>query len=109
MLAGLGEAGSTLGQWDGTGQCNSLLMSGARLMSNQDLLVGHKSGRTRRAFVSPICPLHPCNSYLSSQEQDPASACQPHFALGSLLCRFLGGLVRSTKTAENCSLLFSLL
>ena len=109
MLGGLGEAGSTLGQWDGTGQCNSLLMSSGRLMSNQDLLVGHKSGRTHRAFVCPICPLHLCNSYLNLHGPDPVPACHPHLALGLLLCRFLGELVRSTKLAENCSLLFPLL
>lgn len=44
MLCGLREAGSTLGQWDGPGQCNSLLMSGSRPSSNQGLLKGHKSG-----------------------------------------------------------------
>lgn len=52
------EAGSTLGQWDGTGQCNSLLRSGGRLMGNQNLLMGYKSGRTHRAFISPVCSLH---------------------------------------------------
>lgn len=54
MLCGLAEAGSTLGQWDGPGQCNSLLMSGSRLRSNQGLLEGHKS----ESFYLPLDPLH---------------------------------------------------
>jgi len=54
----LAEAGNTLGQWDSPGQRNWLQMSGGRLVNNQGCLVGLKSGRTRRAFASPVCPLH---------------------------------------------------
>lgn len=101
MLCGLGEAGSTLGQWDGPGQCNS----GSRLRSNQGLLKQHKSG-------SLYLPLDPCtfdcSSYLSLHRQDPVPACHPHLVLGSFLGRFLGGVVESTELAENCCLLLSL-
>lgn len=80
MLCGLGEAGSTLGQWDGPGQCNSLLMSANRPRSNQGLLKGHKSG-------SLYLPFNPCtfdcSSYLSLHRQDPVPACHPHLVLGS--------------------------
>lgn len=62
MLCGLAEAGSTLGQWDGPGQCNLLLMSGSRLRSNQGLLEGHKS----ESFYLPLDPCtFDCSSYLS--------------------------------------------
>lgn len=77
MLGGLGEAGGTLGQWDGTGPCNSLLMSGSRLMSNQGLLMGHKSGRTCRAFVSPVCPLYLWLQLLSKPARTGPSSCFP--------------------------------
>lgn len=99
MLGGLGEAGSTLGQWDGTGEYNSPLMSGSRLMSNQDLLLGHKSGGPLHLLFVP-CTVD-CNSYLSLHRQDPVPACHPHLALGSLLCGFLGGMVQSTKPAKK--------
>lgn len=103
MLCGLGEAGSTLGQWDG--QYNSLFMSGSRLRSNQGLLKGHKSGSLYLSF-DPYT--FDCSSYLSLHRQDPVPACHPHFVLGSLLSRFLSGVVESTELAGNCSLLFSL-
>lgn len=99
MLGGLGEAGSTLGQWDGTGEYNSPLMSGSRLMSNQDLLLGHKSGGPLHLLFVP-CTVD-CKSYLSLHRQEPVPACHPHLALGSLLCGFLGGMVQSTKPAKK--------
>lgn len=80
MLGGLGEAGSTLGQWDRTGECNLLLMSSSSLMSNQDLLLGHKSGRPLHLPFVP-CTVD-CNSYLSLHGHDPVPACHPRLALG---------------------------
>lgn len=105
MLCELGEAGTTSGQWDGPGQCNSLPRSGSRLRSNQGLLKGHKS----ESLYLPLdlCTFD-CSSYLSLHRQDPVPACHPHLVLGSLLCCFLSGVIESTELAENCSLLSSL-
>lgn len=105
MLCELCEASSTLGHWDGPGQCNSLLMSGSRQRSNQCLLKGHKS----ESFYLPLDPCtFDCSSYLSLHRQHPVPACHPHLVLGSLLGRFLSGVVESTELAENRSLLSSL-
>lgn len=102
MLCRLGEAGSTLGQWDDTSQCNLLLMSSSRLRSNQGLLKTHESG----SLYLPFDPCtFDCSSYLSLHKQDPVSACHLHLVLRSLLSHFLGGVVASTELAENCSIL----
>lgn len=84
MLCRLGEAGSTLGQWDGPGQCNLLLMSSSRLRSNQGLLKTHKSG----SLYLPFDPCtFDCSSYLSRIQFLLATltSCWGHFSATSLV------------------------